>query len=578
MTTEQEIEAIQIEQELRRRKRDGATSIPVSDTKVAAPVEPAVVDDNADLRKRWAEGGIVERLKLISEHGPSVAAKEAKRLGNSATNLAIEGGAPAVGQALGGMTGPLAPVAVPLLGAAFGAGGNAIAQARGDEPFSMGQVAGAAVSGAIPGASLAGAEGRQVLREGAKYAASNLGSKVLETEIDRGELPTIGEAATSVATGAVGAKLSADLAKVPLRKLTQEKQMMAMRDDTFKSLRKEGVVIPPHEIGEGSDVLSSIGGKAALSQQASRKNAPAWQKLAREEIGLSKEPLPISRQDLTDLRSEYAKPYQELQTIHEEAKTQLEQRLAELAKMPDPKEALIAADAPAMKESLSILSKWADADVNALKEARFSAQKAYDAFKAGNPAAYDQWQAAKATATKLEQNIEDAAASLHDDTLLSRLKESRKKIAQTYSVEEALNPATGLVDPAMFGRQLDAKEPLSGNLKKIAEFQLAFHRNAVEATRAPYPNVGNVGAMAATSQISRGNVPGAIGGIVSATAGRPARAFLLSDYIQDELANPSVRQNFSSALARYASQYAPNARRNYVEAPTEDESQSAFVP
>src|SRR5690606_16625620 len=137
----------------------------------------------------------------------------------------------------------------------------------------------------------------------------------------------------------LGAKGAQILSQVPdfsaAARQTERQRMMKMRNDAFKAVQKEGIVLPPHELGEGSDIIASIGGKAALSQAASQRNAPAWQRMVREELGFSKEALPISRRDLTNLRDELAEPYRELDVIHKESKKQLEERLSALSKISD---------------------------------------------------------------------------------------------------------------------------------------------------------------------------------------------------------------------------------------------------
>ncbi len=326
-----------------------------------------------------------------------------------------------------------------------------------------------------------------------------------------------------------------------------------VEDETLQALRKEGAVIPPHEIGKGSDLLSSIGGKTALSQEASKRNQFVWQKLAREDVGLSKEPLPIRLSDLEARRTELAAPYREIQKFQTEAAQDLESKLATLSKQSDPHQAKIILDEPATKAALERLSILAAADIDGLKIARDAAKSARKAFYAGNPSAYEPWQANKAKAEGIEDAIEKAAVTIGDNTLMQRLKSARNQIAKTYSVEESINPGNGFVDPLAFGRQLANGDKISGNLEKIGKFQLAFRREAVEASRVPAAGVGNVGAMAAANMASRGDAPGMIGAAVQMTAGRAARPFLLSDYVQDGM-TPREVQNFSSALSRYISE------------------------
>lgn len=568
LSQDQEAEAIEIELELRRRKASPASAVvkPAASRPAAEP----------DLKAQWAKSDWKQRaMMLINNFGKTAGEKYGGAV-DEGINMVIEGGGPALGQSLGGMTGPLAPVAVPLLGAVGGAGSSAAAQSRRGEPITLGRTISSAIIGAIPGSPLAGAGARKVALEAGKYAAGNVAGAIAESEIDRGELPSVRDIVTQAATGAVAAPAARLFSKARIP--TDQERVFARRNAVFEGLRGDGVVVPPHELGKGPMIVANAAGKAALHQQAAIRNQVAWQRLVREEIGLPKTPDPISVRDLEMVRDVASEPYRTLQTISTEAKQQLEERMAQLAQNPDPHAAMIAMEEPAMKQSLTMLRDLAAADVDALKAARKSAQDSYRAFKNGSPEAYDAWQAATNTAEGLENAIDRAAEILKDDTLLSRLRESRKKIAQTYSIEDSLNLGTGLVNPIEFGRILDRRgeKALTGNLKKIGDFALAFHREAVEASRVPAPGVGNLGMLAATSNATRGDLPGFTGAVINLTMGRPSRAFLLSDRLpfgmqgmQDSMLNPVERQNFKASLARFITQNAANAKREAITASDE---------
>lgn len=504
--------------------------------------------DAAELKAQgWENLGTMDRLNLMALSLPKFLGDEILGASRKVEGVAERAVPTSLGQFLGRVT--RIPGADRLGGAVGAMAGEALAESREGEGIKPGRLVSAGISGLVTGKSLAGAGAAKVAGEAAKYAGVGAAGQTAETVIDEGRLPTAGEVAVSAGASALGAPAARVLSKAT--PATGRDAIYDVEMETLRDLRKEGVVIPPHEIGAGSDFVSSIGGKAALQQEAAKRNQFVWQKLAREEIGLSKESLPIRKSELESIRRDSGAPYREIQTIQREAKQHLQSRLAEIAKEADPHAAMIKMEEPAMKESLSILNILASADVDALKKARFDAQRARSAFQAGDPNAYQTWQNAKAQAEALEDAIERAAGSLRDTTLLPRLKDARQKIAKTYAVEDALNPGNGFVDPLSFGRQLVNGEPLSGNLEKIAKFQLAFRREAVEAGRVPAPGVGNLGSMMTTGMASQGDAPGVIGAVVNATAGRAARPILLSDLVQDSMLTPKERQNLSASLARY---------------------------
>lgn len=490
-------------------------------------------------------------------------------------NMGIRAVGPAMGQAIGALGGPLAEVTVPLGGAIGGAVSEGIANKREGTPNTLGKLASAAITGAIPGASLVNSGAKGVAKEAAKYAAGSAAGQFAESGLDRGELPD----PTNVAIGSAAAAVGAPFAKAfsVENEVSAARRQFQMQHESFLDLRKEGIKVPPHQVGEGSDFISSLGGKAALSQQAAQDNAPIFQKLAREEIGLTKDAVPIASRDANgklnvdqafrEVRQKYYEPYEKLQAMSSEAKERLgamdsaaAKREQDLTNTSSPQEREMGAGTAASEKAAVAgqrdqLIVQAAADVDVLKDLRSKAQKAFDSMQ-NNPAAYEQWQGYKKAAEDVENSIEQAASQVGDQTLLARLKESRKKIAQSYTVQAATNRGTGLIDPAVLGALYEAKEPLTGNLERIAKFQLGFNREAVEATRIPSPSVNNLGGMATTEMASRGTSAGVIGAIANATAGKPARKYMLSSMYQNSLLQPDESQNFLAAFSRYASQAA----------------------
>ncbi len=197
--------------------------------------------------------------------------------------------------------------------------------------------------------------------------------------------------------------------------------------------------------------------------------------------------------------------------------------------------------------------------------------------KNGDSNAYQDWQKNTKAAESLEKQIEVAAAISGDPTLVKRLRESREMIAKTYAVESATNKTTGLIDPADLAAQYNNGVPLTGNLKKIADFANAFDQAAVDASRVRNPNVGKVTALGAANQASRGDLPGVIGGLVTMTAGKPLRKMLLSDFIQNATLSPKERMNLAAAMGRYIAENSPDSRRNLERAQQEANAQPEEV-
>lgn len=533
LSPDEEIEALELELELRKRSTEIASGKP------ATPKAPNPADQwkTATPQQRLAAivrkpdtGGVVFDNPYSPGMEPGVEVGSTfKEAGKFVGRAALSGGPPAIGQAIGVATGPFAPVAVPILGAIGGVVGDVLEQTTEEGPFRFGRMAGAALEGAIPGAPLAKAGTKELAKEAAKYAVTNIGSKVIETEIDEGRAPTAGEYAFAAGSAPITAGIAKGVAK--LSPVSEEEAINRTRKEIFSDLRKEGVAVDPKDLSPAASLT---------------KQAIVWQKLTREEMGLGKTAAPISMDELKAFRAQNYAPYEELQTMSEEAKRDIKTRLDEIAKEPDYHVAHQKLDDPAMRNSMAILEKLAAADVDELKQARNNAKRAYDiAKRTGNPEQYEKWHSETERALKIEDAIEEAAATVKDPSLLKRLRDARKEIAKSYSIEQALNPSTGLVDVREFGRQIAEGRPVSGNLRRMGDFANSFDTAAIGGGRLSRGQGVDISLTAPVASAKRGMI---------STLGK---TFLLSDFLQDHLAAPTRdKKEFAERLARYLSQNA----------------------
>lgn len=490
-------------------------------------------------------------LRDFSKIGPGL---------DALASLGIRGGAPAAGQSLGALTGPFAPAAIPVFGAIGGAAGSTIDQLRQGGKFSYGDVLSSAGMGAIPGSPIASG-GRALAGAAMKQGAQNFIAKAVQTGVDEKRLPTFGEAGGAFAGGAVGAPIQKAAgaflnANGPIPTLNEFEAANQMRDNAFRELRKvANVKVPPHELDRGSDFISSVGGKAALQQQASKYNQLAWQELGRETIGL-KGALPIAKKLsngqwsvkglMDDYRVANYEPYETIKDISQQAKDMGKTVFT----APGGHELAVQMDTP---QGRDILLKAA-ADVDALKNARVKSQALYEQLKNNKPEAYAPWQAARQEVETLSDRIDAAAKSVGDDKLLARLAQARKNIAQSYALQNSVNPSSGLLDPAALGGQLLDGVPLTDNLKKIADFANNFHREAVESSRVPAPGVNNLTAKTTLGMASQNTPPGYVAAFLDTFGPKQARKIVLSNWAQDSFAKDRLQptaQDFAAMMARY---------------------------
>jgi hypothetical protein len=460
-------------------------------------------------------------------------------------NMGLEAGGAAGGQALGVGTGPLAPVAVPALGAVGGFLGNVAGQlTTPGKDFSWGEAGGAFVAGSVPGASLAKAGGKVLVKEGLKAAATNYGAKATETLIDRGELPSAGEAMMATGAGAVApviGKVSGKAMGSPETAINRgvqadiydsiaEMQKLGVKDGRGRVIKS--VVVDPGSVHDKTPSAAKLfAGRAALNQEASVMNADAINAAAREAIGLSAEARPLSRETIKAVINEAYEPYSKIQAIQKQAKAQLATLEKQALTEASGHGAQLQMDSPEFHRMADPLRVQAAADVDQLKLSRINAHREMEKIHAQAPdASYDKFRAYKDEAEAISDAIEKAAELSGDKDLLKRLKASRVRIASSYNLMNAVS-LNGIVDARKLASQMEHGAPLSGNLQKLARFADAVSKDVIPINRAGDPNINQL-----TGQIGFGatavNPSTGVLALGMPFVGRKARERLLADEFQ----------------------------------------------
>jgi hypothetical protein len=301
--------------------------------------------------------------------------------------------------------------------------------------------------------------------------------------------------------------------------LQRQEAENAVRDSTLREARKEGYVVPPSSSGGGflSRRLESIGGKAAVGQQAAAKNQKITNEIARRELGLPKMS-PLSEEALNNLRTKLAAPYREVARIDQEAASALEK----------------------------------------LKQVRFDANAQHKFYNhTPNPEVLAKARSLDAEAARLESYLEGIASNAGKVNLVDELRRARTQIAKTYDVERALNIGTGDVAARSLGKALDKGKPLSGGLATAGRFAEAFPSYAREGATIPTPGVSKSEALASMmlglgGYAATGNPYGMAAAALPLASG-PVRSMLLSSPYQN-----AVMPNYAPALTA-----APNPQLLY---------------
>lgn len=238
-----------------------------------------------------------------------------------------------------------------------------------------------------------------------------------------------------------------------------------MRDTARESI-EAGYVIPPNMVNPSfkNQVVESIAGKQATQQIASTRNTQNTERLVREALSIPAD-MPMNKATLESLRKTAGKTYAEV----------------------------------------SALSPQAAADLEALKVARNEAQAQFNFYnRSADPKALAQAKELRAEADNLENLLEFHAAQAGKDSLIDGLRKARKEIAKTYTVERALNDASGTVDARILGRMYEKGSPLSDGLDKAGRFASAFPTVAKSPQQVGSPAAHNLKSIASMAMAGGG--------------------------------------------------------------------------
>lgn len=318
------------------------------------------------------------------------------------------------------------------------------------------------------------------------------------------------------------------------------KTQNASRDATLSAGRDAGYVVPPTQANPSSawnQLLEGISGKIKTSQVASQKNQEVTNKLARQSIGLA-EDQPITAEALKATRSQAGQAYEAIAGAGEFITDgTFKQRIGQLSASQKTlfKEVPELADKEVLNLAQSLDRESFDGKT-LIEMSKALRERATAAFKSGSSEAGRFYRGA---AVEVEDLIERnfLYTGKGGEKVLEAFQNARSLIAKTYSIEAALNDATGAVNAHKLAAQLNKGKPLSGELKTAAEFGQAFPkatqeiRDSVPAT-SPLDWYASVG----TSAASGSPLPMAL------AAARPTiRSMLLSKPYQSAMAEPTYR-------------------------------------
>ena len=384
-------------------------------------------------------------------------------------------------------------------------------------------IAGGGAIGAIPSFAKMGALGQNVALGAASGALTPQETGKTGQELYAEQLKQ------SAIGGGIGALLT------PVQKLAgvlRGPEQPAQMAGAVEKAREAGYVIPPTQArGDiANRLMEGIAGKATTAQNASAKNQEITHKLVAQSLGLPEGEV-ILPEVLKDLRQTAGQAYAKLENIGtitpgKEFTEGLNKIAGKAIKLQEGfPQAQVSPIIPLI-DSLKSKSFDSASAIAMISDLRNTSSKAYAASDK------DLGKAAKDAASLLEDTIEKHLETTKATDLLKDFRNARQLIAKSYSVEKALNPASGTVDARQLAAQLKRGKPLSEELKTVAQFAGQFPKAAqVTEKMGSLPQISPVD-MFAGGLASLLTSPAALAGI----AARPAlRAAALSEPMQNRL-------------------------------------------
>lgn len=367
--------------------------------------------------------------------------------------------------------------------------------------------------------------------------ASTLAGKLVGDITDSPALAIAGSMLPTVAAGAMR----------PTVKATP-----TLKSNILKDAQDAGFVVPGSQAGNDSFAnarLESLAGKAAIKQDATLRNQKIANNLAAHSVGLPIEEqiTPLALQKVRDdaHAAGYA-PIDAIPTLN--STTDYQKALVAIDNkygLPNSKvSALKNPEVSKMLQELNV-SDMSGAEANSLIRnlREGGSNKINGSYGASNG---DQnrnlGKAMISAAGAIEDLVGQSLIGTPNADLIPGLRDARKTIAQTFTVQKALNPATGDVNPSVFAKALAKGVPLTGEQELIGRFASAFPQFAGRGPSTPTPNVSALEAIAAPALAIGGHAAAGGAGMLAGAIPllrSPVRNVLLSDWFQRNYANPS---------------------------------------
>lgn len=410
-----------------------------------------------------------------------------------------------------------------------GAAANILARAPGAATYLPGLINALRTGGMSTG---------QVVQPGALNALRDLGTRAVGGAVTGGLSagavnPEDAGAGAMIGGGLPVAVRAAGAAGGALGRLVRGPEVPADVSQAVQAARNSGYVIPPTQANPtlANRLLEGFSGKITTAQNASARNQTVTNRLAADTLGLPND-VPITPQALQQVRRQAGQAYDAVANsgviTPGPAYTQALDRIVapyQTAAQGFPN----AQPSPVIAAIDSLRSPSFDASA-AVAQLRYVRDQADTAFAQGNRGV---GRSLREGAQALEDAVEAHLQQIGNPQALQEFRDARRLIAQTYTVEKALNPTTGSVDARKLAAEVKKNRPVTGPMREAADFAARFPKAS--------QTIEGMGSLPQTSPLDW-----AVGGGMSAATANPlamagvlarpgARALALSPVIQNRL-------------------------------------------
>jgi hypothetical protein len=357
------------------------------------------------------------------------------------------------------------------------------------------------------------------------------------------------------ATGSEAAAITASM--LPTVMIARQAPRDTQTARTLKAAQAEGYVVPPSQAGAGwvNARLESVAGKAAINQDAIQRNQQTTSRVSARGQGLHAGE-EITHDALARLRADAGlRGYAPLDSLGNIPTTPsyTNRILAMEQEIGNPNSPIRSLRYPAVSALATELQpvSFTGPDIkNLIKQLRETGNKGANIPYGGDQSAQKLGQAQLGGARALEGLIDEHLLQFGPSNVVPNLQAARQEIAQSHTLEKALNTATGDVNAHVFGQRVKAGKPVSGYQKLIGDFAAAFPQVTKPGAGSPTPGVSALEAMAVPVAAmighgSTGNASGLLAGGLPLLRS-PVRNLLLSKWYQKQFAKePSSMRSLS---------------------------------